>query len=163
MTFAFTWMAVAHIAAAQPQSAMKVPACRSAEVTLQTTTPGVKAGTLPEFSAIVRNNSARAIRVLDVRHGRRPDLQDNYFELFIVARRRVIDLPSAISDPGPISDADYTVLEPGERLEIHPLSYTRSADRLPPGKYSAFIVFWQAPHTLRSQCRSSEASFEVSD
>jgi hypothetical protein len=103
------------------------------------------------------------MRVLDVRRGRRSDLQDSYFELFIVKGPHVLDLPIAISDPGPLSDADYVVLKPGQRLEVRPLSYTRSAERLPLGDYSAFILFWQnplEPHT--SRCRSHEARFAVS-
>jgi hypothetical protein len=51
----------------------------------------------------------------------------------------------AISDPGPVADADLKVLKPGERIEVGSLSYTRAAEELPPGKYSAFILFWQEP------------------
>jgi hypothetical protein len=104
------------------------------------------------------------MRVLDVRDGRRNDLQDVYFELFIVEGRQVVDLPLFISDPGPIAETDYAVLKPGERIEFRPLSYKRAAERLPPGKYSAFILFWQnpeQPHT--SRCRSSQAQFVVSN
>jgi hypothetical protein len=104
------------------------------------------------------------MRVLDVRNGRRNDLQHSYFELFIVKGRQVIELPSVISDPGPIADADYTVLNPGERIEVRSLSYKRLAQRLPPGKYSAFILFWQNPETPHtSRCRSTEARFMVSN
>lgn len=104
------------------------------------------------------------MRVLDVRNGRRNDLQDVYFELFIVAGRQPVDLPVAISDPGPISDADYAVLKPGERIEVRTLSYTRWAERLPAGKYSAFILFWQNPATPHtSRCRSNEVPFVISN
>lgn len=150
-------------AAAQVQSPTTVQACRTAEVTVATSTPMVRVGTRPEFSVVVANNSDRAIRVLDVRNGRRNDLQDAYFELFIVEGRRVVDLPSVISDPGPISDTDYAVLKPGQRIEVRPLTYTRSAEELPPGKYSAFILFWQNPETSTSRCRSSEARFVVTN
>lgn len=104
------------------------------------------------------------MRVLDVRNGRRGDLQDVYFELFIVAGHQPVDLPVVISDPGPVSDADYAVLKPGERIEVRTLSYTRLAERLPAGKYSAFILFWQNPaasHT--SRCRSNEVPFVISN
>jgi hypothetical protein len=63
------------------------------------------------------------MRVLDVRQRRRSDLQDVYFELFILEERRLVDLPRAISDPGPISKADYAVLQPCERMEVRPLRY----------------------------------------
>ena len=162
--FVFTWIVVwqASVSAAQMQSPTAVQACRAAEVTVATSTPTVRAGTRPQFSVVVANKSDRSMRVLDVRNGRRNDLQDSYFELFIVEGRRVIDLPSVISDPGPIADADYAVLKPGERIEVRSLSYTRLAERLPPGKYSAFILFWQHPETPHtSRCRSSDARFVV--
>jgi hypothetical protein len=75
----------------------------------------------------------------------------------------MLDLPIAIADPEPLADTDYAVVKPGERLEVRPLSYTRAADRLPPGDFSAFILFWQdpfEPHT--SRCRSHETRFVVS-
>lgn len=160
------WIVVgyASVSTSPMQSPTMVQPCRSAEVVVATPTPAVRAGARPELSVIVANKSGRAMRVLDVRNGRRNDLQDVYFELFIVAGHQPVDLPLAISDPGPISDADYAVLRPGERIEVRRLSYTRSAERLPAGKYSAFILFWQnpaAPHT--SRCRSSEAPFVVSN
>lgn len=163
--FVFAWIVVgqALVSAAQMEPPTTVAACRAVEVTVATSTPMLRAGTRPEFSVVVANKSDRSVRVLDVRNGRRNDLQDVYFELFIVEGRRVVDLPSVISDPGPISDADYAVLKPGERIEVRPLSYTRSAEGLPPGKYSAFILFWQNPETRSSRCRSTEARFVVSD
>ncbi len=163
--FAFGCIVLAHTAlsVAHTQSPTEVQACRAAEVTLATATPTVKAGTRPQFSVVVANKGDRWIRVLDVRNGRRIDLQDAYFELFIVEGEQVVDLPSVISDPGPLADTDYTVLKPGERIEVKPLSYTKAAERLPPGKYSAFILFWQNPEgPHRSRCRSSEAPFVVS-
>jgi hypothetical protein len=98
--------------------------CRAAEVTVVTSTLVVRSGTRPELSVVVANKTDRPMRVLDVRNGRRSDLQDTYFELFIVDRRRVIDLSSVISDPGPIFDLDYTVVKTAGRIEIRPLSYT---------------------------------------
>lgn len=63
------------------------------------------------------------MRVLDVRDGRRNDLQDVYVELFIVEGRQVVDSRRFISDPGPIADTDYAVLKPGGRtvptIELH--------------------------------------------
>jgi hypothetical protein len=98
---------------AQIQPPMTAQVCRTA----------VRAGTRPEFSAVVTNRSDRPMRVLDVRQRRRSDLQDVYFELFILEERRLVDLPRAISDPGPISKADYAVLQPCERMEVRPLRY----------------------------------------
>jgi hypothetical protein len=159
------WIVVTQASvSAQMLSPAKVDVCLAANVTVTTSTPMVKAGTRPQFSVVVTNKSDRSMRVLDVRDGRRNDLQDSYFELFIVDGQKLIDLPIIISDPGPITDADYAVLKPGQRIEVRPLSYKRVAERLPPGTYSAFVLFWQnpqTPHTTR--CRSSEARFAVSN
>jgi hypothetical protein len=150
------------VSAAQRSSPTAAPACRAADVTVVTATPTLKAGTRPQFSVVVTNKSRDPIRVLDVRNGRRVDLQHNYFELFIVEGPRLVDLPIAISDPGAVADADFTVLKPGERIEVGSLSYTRTAEELPPGKYLAFILFWQDPYMSHtSRCRSSEARFVV--
>jgi hypothetical protein len=105
------------VSAAQRSSPTAAPACRAADVAVVTATPTLKAGTSPQFSVVVTNKSRDPIRVLDVRNGRRVDLQHNYFELFIVEGPRLVDLPIAISDPGPVADADYTVLKPGERMD----------------------------------------------
>ena len=112
------------VSAAQMQPPTTLQPCRAAEVTVVTSTLVVRSGTRPELSVVVANKTDRPMRVLDVRNGRRSDQQDTYFELFIVDGRRVIDLSSVISDPGPISDLDYTVVKPAGRIEIRPLSYT---------------------------------------
>jgi hypothetical protein len=163
--FVLAWIVVAQaLVSAQMPSPTTVQVCQSANVTVTTSTPMLKAGTRPQFSVVVTNKSDRSMRVLDVRDGRRNDLQNTYFELFIVEGGRVVNLPSVISDPGPIADADYAVLTPGQRIEVRPLSYKRVAERLLPGKYSAFILFWQNPYTPHtSRCRSSEARFVVSN
>jgi hypothetical protein len=162
--FVFKCILVRHLSvlAAQKPSPATVPACRAAEVTVATASPTLRVGARRQFSVAITNKSDRSIRVLDVRNTRRNDLEDSYFELFIVEGSRLVDLPIAISDPGPIGDADYAVLKPGERIEVRTLSYTREAEGLSPGKYSALILFWQDPHMPHtSRCRSSEARFVV--
>jgi hypothetical protein len=134
------------------------------EVTLGTSTPNVKVGHRPEFHVSIANKDTRPVRVLDARDGRRTDLQDAYFELFVLRDGNIVDVPILISDPGPISRADLVTLGPGERLEVRPLSYKRVIEKLPPGAYSAFILLWhdpQLPHSTR--CRSSEQRFVVSE
>ncbi|MBI3048218.1 MAG: hypothetical protein HYY76_07880 [Acidobacteria bacterium] len=152
------------VLAAQVVSPAAVERCQAAEVTVATSTPKVRTGTRPQFSVVVTNTSSRSIRVLDVRDGRRNDLESVYFELVIVRNGRVVDLPTVISDPGPISNADYLVLNPGERLNVQRLSYKRVAERLVAGEYSAFVLFWRNPNEPpTSRCRSSEVRFVVSD
>lgn len=152
--------ALSSVLAAQVVSPETVEACRTTEVTVATSTPRIRTGTRPQFSLSVRNKSSRSIRVLDVRDGRRNDLQDAYFELFIVQDGHVVDLPIVISDPGPISNEDYLVLNPGESLNVRRLSYKRMAERLAAGEYSAFVLLWQHPQEA-SRCRSSEVRFVV--
>jgi hypothetical protein len=145
-------------------SPVTVETCQETDVTVATPTPTIRAGIRPEFSVAVTNRSSRSIRVLDVRNGRRTDLQNVYFELFIVQDGRVVDLPIVIADPGPISDADYLVLKPGERLDVRGLSYKRAAERLTAGRYAAFVLFWMNPQEApASRCRSSDVRFLVSD
>lgn len=148
--------------AAQVESPAMVEACRAIDVRIATATPSLRAGSRPQFSLALTNRSSRSTRVLDVRNGRRNDLQDVYFELFVVQGVRIVDLPTVISDPGPIADTDYAALKPGERMDVRPLSYKRMLERLPEGEYSAFVLFWQnpaEPHT--SRCRSSDIRFVV--
>lgn len=152
------------VLAAQVVSPATVEPCQAAEVRVATSTPRIRTGARPQFSVVVTNKSSRSIRVLDVRDGRRNDLENVYLELFIVKDSRVVDLPTVISDPGPISNADYLVLNPGERLDVQRLSYKRVAERLAAGEYSAFVLFWRNPEEApTSRCRSSEVRFVVSD
>jgi hypothetical protein len=152
------------VLAAQAVSPTSVETCGTTDVTMATSSPRIRAGTRPQFTVTVTNKSSRSIRVLDVRDGRRSDLQDSYFELVIVKDGRVVDLPTVISDPGPISNADYLVLNPGERLDVQRLSYKRVAERLAAGEYSAFVLFWRNPEEApTSRCRSREVRFVVSD
>jgi hypothetical protein len=101
---------------------------------------------------------------LDVRDGRRPDLQDSYFELFVIQGKRTVNVPIAISDPGPLSAADFLELQPGARVEFQHISYKRALQGLPPGAYDAFILFWRDPLVSgTTRCRSTSARFTVHD
>ena len=64
------------------------PACKGVSVSLMAEAPQVKAGDRPQFSVAVSNNTNRPVRLLDVREGRRVDLQDTYFELFVIQQAR---------------------------------------------------------------------------
>jgi len=158
--------ALPSVLTSQVVSPVIVETCQPTEVeaTVATSTPRIRAGTRPQFSVSVTNTSSSSIRVLDVRDGRRNDLQDVYFELVIVKDGRVVDLPTVISDPGPISSADYLVLNPGEHLDVRQLSYKRVAERLAPGEYAAVVLLWRNPEEApTSRCRSSDVRFVVTD
>lgn len=140
------------------------PPCKGISVTLVADPSQVTVGVRPRFSVAVTNDTERPMRILDVRNGRRVDLQDTYFELFVVHGTRLVDVPIAISDPGPLSSTDFLELQPRARVEFRHISYTRMLEELPPESYEAFILFWRDPmesHTTR--CRSGSARFTVHD
>ena len=140
------------------------PACTGISVSVLAEAPQVKAGDKPWFSVAVSNNTDRSVRVLDVRDGRRPDLQDSYFELFVIQGRRTVNVPIAISDPGPLSAADFLELQPGARVQFQHISHKRALQELLPGAYEAFILFWRDPLVSgTTRCRSTSARFTVHD
>jgi hypothetical protein len=156
------WLAL--MSGAQASNQPTLPLCTAIDVAVSTATPIVKRGTAPVFSVRVSNTGKVSTHVLNVRDGRRSDLQETYFELFVEEDGRVLDLPMAISDPGPVSADDYLHLRPGDYMEVRPLSYKRLLGRLAPGQYSAYVRFWRLPELpSTSGCRSSEARFRVSE
>jgi hypothetical protein len=149
--------------AAQAQrEATRKALCSGVTVSVSAETPRVKVGERPRFSARIHNDTHRPVRVIDVRQGRRPDLQASYFELFVTRRSSVVDTPIMISDPGPLGNDDFFDLSAGSVAEIRDLSYTRSLSELRSGTYDAFVLFWRdplSPHATR--CRSTAARFVV--
>ena len=159
---ALSLVATAGRAAQAPPDVARAPVCRGVTVSVSADTARVKAGERPRFSARIHNTTSRPVRLLDVRQGRRADLQDSYFELFVARGTALVDLPRVISDPGPLDRGDFFDLLPGASAEITNLSYTGALDELPPGQYDAFLLFWRDPlssHTTR--CRSTAARFVV--
>lgn len=157
---AFTVLMSGFVQQAEAPTGLAV--CTDISVSLTAVTPRVKFRERPKFAVAVSNATNRAVRILDVRNGRRPDLQVSYFELFVARGHTVIDVPAAISDPGDVASADFFDLEPGTRISLRDLSYTRELEGLGPGDYEAFILFWRnpmEPHTTR--CRSTTARFVV--
>jgi len=139
-----------------------LPACRDVSVVLTATASEIKRGERPEFSVTVSNKTDRPTRILDVRNGRRVDLQDTYFELFVVRGTTAVEVPVAISDPGPVTAADFVELRPGGHIVISRVSYKRALERLPPGTYRAFVSFWREPHdSPATRCLSTAAHFTV--
>ncbi len=122
----------------------------------------VQVGEKPQFAFTLRNVGGNPVRVLDVRKGRRPDLQDSYFELVVLNGGRLIEIPVAISDPGPLSGSDFFELHPGQEATIERLSYTRELTTLPPGDYEAAVLVWRDPmQPSATRCRSKGARFKV--
>jgi hypothetical protein len=143
------------------QTPSAFPECTGISATLSATTPEVSRGHKPEFALTLSTTGARPMRVLDVRQGRRPDLQDSYFELVVLQRGRPVETPVAISDPGPVSASDFFDLRPGERTTLQHLSYTRALNELRPGEYEAVVLIWRNPMKPTTRCRSKVARFTV--
>jgi hypothetical protein len=121
----------------------------------------LKRGFLPQFVLELANPGPEGIRLLDVRRGRRQDLADTYYSLVVRrAKGPLIDGPRPISDPGPISEADFFVLEPKTPASL-PLRSFFHLGALGPGSYIAYVGIWQDPYALDSVCRSSEVEFRI--
>jgi len=139
-----------------------VPACTDIWVSLAAVTPRIKSGERPQFSAEVVNKTSHTTRVLDVRNGRRVDLQHTYFQLLVTESAGAVDVPIFISDPGPLSPADFLDLEPGARVEFRSIAYKLGLETLPRGDYEAVILFWRDPlEPPTTRCRSTAARFTV--
>src|SRR5207249_2327434 len=92
--------------------------CRGIEASLKTSDRVASVSAPPRFRLTLRNRTAQAVKVLDIRNGRRPDLENTYFSLEVLKDRRVLDLPHAICDPGPISDKDFFRIPAGAEESI---------------------------------------------
>lgn len=138
------------------------PTCKDLSVSLTPEASEIKIGKRPEFSVAISNDTDKPLRVLDVRHGRRVDLLQTYFELFVARHKRVVEIPVVISDPGPVSAGDFIELQRGQRVEISRIGYTRALETLSPGRYDAYILFWRDPsEPPTTRCRSTSARFTV--
>jgi len=161
------WLLAAILAAPgaiqQRGGPMAYQACESLSVSLAVEQPEVSRGETPSFSVAVTNRSDWPARVLDVRNGRRSDLQESYYELYVIQGSRVVDVPVMISDPGPLWPDDFFELQPGARVEFRQFSHKRRLENLPPGAYQAFILFSQDPLSSVPRCRSTSAPFTVHD
>ncbi len=124
----------------------------------------VTAGTRPHFTLQITNDTSAAERFIDVRRGRRTDLRDNLYRLFVAGKNgKEIDLPQAISDPGPIDESDYFVLGPSKSAEIDLPNSPHQLQELPPGKYTAWVEYrhWEYPNGSRPTVKSSIGTFSV--
>ena len=74
--------------------------------------------------------------------------------------RRASSRGPQISDPGPISVADFFVLQPGARISVTLRSLV-SLPGLGPGAYQAYAAIWTDPYLVASICRSGGARFRV--
>lgn len=145
-----------------PGDMLVLPMCTGVTVSLHNETPRVSAGESPRFAATIRNTTGHAVRLLDVRDGKRTDLLVNYFELVATRDGKLVEMPIAISDPGPISDADFFELPAGREVRLAISEYSRELSSLPLGRYDVVLRFWREPTTTPAmRCRSSATQLIV--
>jgi hypothetical protein len=157
------WLTAAETAAQIAVGAQtpSLPWCRDLTVTISVAAPRVLVGQRPRFDVSIYNMSASPRRVLDLRDGRRPDLQTAYVDLVVSRNGAELSLPRMISDPGPISPTDFVELPVSSGIHIPDLPTDRDLSKLPIGALDAHIVFWRDPYDARSRCRSAPVAFTV--
>ena len=122
---------------------------------LESAKKSIPSGTAPLLRLTVENVGRADERILKPRR----DLQDTYYDLVITDKQgKVLSLPRAISDPGPVGEADYLALKPGMKTTFEFSSCAVAVERLPPGKYQAQIRFWQEPYKSHTTAVMSPAT-----
>jgi hypothetical protein len=105
--------------------------------------PVTPLGATPSFRLTIHNVSGHACRILDA--DRRVDLRYTYYELVITKGGKRVALPSAISDPGPVSDSDWLEIPPGNAKTFIFTDFPERFETLPAGVYEAYVDFWRDP------------------
>jgi hypothetical protein len=135
--------------------------CVGLKATLQAEESNVRVGAEPNFVLSLRNGTKKPIQILDIRKGRRPDLETTYFDVVIERQGSPVSVPRPICDPGPISAADFFQLDPGITEGIHMSHQCLDLTGLQPGRYEAHVSVWLDPYDQKTRCDSSEAWFVV--
>ena len=126
------------------------------EVTLAPLQQTVKRGETPRFAVTVKAIAAvpRIMKFAD-----RQDLRDNYAELIVTRGGKRIEVPRAISDPGPTGENDYLRLGPGKSVKFEHDGQPYMLSALASGTYSATVKLrtdWGADAVM-----SNHVSFTV--
>jgi hypothetical protein len=142
----------------------KDPPKRPIRLSLEASGKTVKSGEVPKFKLTIRNEGDAPERIIDLSGGRRADLQDNYYDLEVTQGGKTVDIPRAISDPGPIVEKDYLSLKPGEKVTFELTRFAAALGKLPAGTYQARVRFWQDPfQSAKTAVFSPYAEFVVRD
>ena len=136
-------------------------ACAGIRASVRTSPASFRRAAQPTFILVVKNASPKAVRLLDIRSGRRPDLADNYYKLVLEQNRQELkNVPRAISDPGPVAPTDFFVLPPAAHVEV-PLHSSLDLTTLTAGRYSAHVRITLDPLAAAPKCSSAATSFTV--
>jgi hypothetical protein len=134
--------------------------CRDLTLTLRAPEV-VLAGTAPAFRLRIRNDAKQPRSILDVRGGRRNDLQAVYFPVAISRDGRPVEVPRRICDPGPVSAEDYFALAPGKTEELVLAQSCQDWTALPPGRYEARVTLRSVYSPTDPSCETGAVTFEV--
>jgi len=146
--------AAAHAEASQSQN------CAGLDAVLGAAPSRVRVGSSPVFTLTLKNISGKAQRLLDVRNGRRGDLQYSYYQLILEQNGRSFDeVPAFVADPGPIAEDDLFALPPNAQVQFL-LRTQLVLEALPTGRYDTHVRIRFAPDA-GGPCQSTSASVEV--
>lgn len=122
----------------------------------------IRAGTVPKFRLTLTNITRHACRVLNIE--RRVDLQHTYFDLIVTQGGKPIQVERVISDPGPVSDGDWLQIPRSTSKTFTLASFPQRYEKLAPGAYEAYVIFWPDPFQSRENAyRSKTARFTVAN
>src|SRR5438105_1608626 len=111
MTRIITVLLAAWVSFNLPSVAEGASVTNDLALSLSVIEPVIPEGSAPSFRLTVTNVSGHVCRVLDL--ARRADLRDTYCNLVALKDGKPVDVPRAISDPGPLSDSDWLEIRPG--------------------------------------------------
>ncbi len=112
-------------------------------LSLQASEPHIRVGTAPRFRFTLKNVSDHPCRIINAEA--RVDSQHTYYNLVVTKNGEPVSVPRAISDPGPVSDADWVEVVPGGTRTFLLTSFPDAFEELRPGAYEAHVDFWRDP------------------
>jgi hypothetical protein len=129
-------------------------------LSLQAIEPHIRVGTVPRFRLSLKNVSDHSCRIINAEA--RADLQHTYYNLVVTKNGEPVSVLRAISDPGPVSDADWVEVVPGGTRTFLLTSFPDALDQLRPGAYEAHVEFWRDPfQSGTTKYASGKATFTV--
>ena len=123
----FTALAIL-LASAAPARAQEV------SVTLSPARQDVIQGETPRFDVLVRANQR-------VRIAHRPDVAERLLKPRLAGPGELDDLPILLSEMGPIGEADYVVLEPGNTMRFEHRGQPYRLGVLVPGEFTVYLRY----------------------
>ncbi len=157
-----SFLAIAFVLIARAQSPATSQNCKGVDARLLISPTTINVGSQPAFTMVLKNASTEAVRLLDIRDGRRPDLAQTYYEILFEQNDQPLkNLRRVIADPGPVSSADFFMLPAGTAAKTE-LTTPVDLKMLAVGTYSARVRITFDPLGARvPPCYSSKSTFKV--